>query len=573
MGSMSETRMKLPIGGQHGLLLALITGYAVWAGVSDRLALGDSLGLWLVLGVGGVVGGLVHRLDGSGRSPRFALTFVLTAFALLPSPAGIAVALAAALTTRGGGVAGTYRSGAVTLAPLLGAVALAQLLAGFWFQTPKTHIALLLGLTVAFLVAQLAAFGLGSLLHLQPGEATLSGPMLRWRPPVLELLNVPLAWLLTSAIARDAWLQAAGVAGLTVFLGWNLMRLGRALHDLRRTNDALALRLSELGTLHAISREILSTLEPDQVFAIIERECEKLLSVDGCTIALRDRDTSALATVFQRCRGESIEKTRSGALLTSGLAVRVAATKRAVSIDDCCLLAPDSLYRGLPLSPRARSAAAVPLIVEEQVTGVIVLESSVVAAYDAHQLSVLTTIAQQAAVAIENARNYQLATVDSLTGFSSRDYFFRRLEEEHTRVGRYGGQFALLMLDLDGFKDINDRHGHQAGDLYLRGIAETVREQLREADLPCRYGGDEFCVLLPETELKGAQVIAERIRVAVASRAIGTEAESLSTTISVGVAAFPDHDSGELKGLLRNADEALYRAKRAGRNCVVPFAA
>ena len=140
-------------------------------------------------------------------------------------------------------------------------------------------------------------------------------------------------------------------------------------------------------------------------------------------------------------------------------------------------------------------------------------------------------------------------------------------------MGRYGGQFALLMLDLDGFKDINDRHGHPAGDLYLRKIAETVREQLRDADLPCRYGGDEFCVLLPETELSGAQVIAERIRDAVAARSIGTEGESLHTTISVGVAAFPDHDSGELKGLLRNADEALYRAKRAGRNCVVPFAA
>ena len=176
-------------------------------------------------------------------------------------------------------------------------------------------------------------------------------------------------------------------------------------------------------------------------------------------------------------------------------------------------------------------------------------------------------------MAIENARNYELATVDSLTGFCSRDHFFRRLEEEHTRVRRYGGQFALLMLDLDGFKAINDSHGHLAGDHYLKGIAQTVRDQLRDADLPCRYGGDEFCVLLPETELAGAQIIAERIRDAVSSRVLGSDGQILRTTISVGVAAFPDHDSGQLSGLVRNADEALYRAKRAGRNCVEPFAA
>jgi diguanylate cyclase (GGDEF)-like protein len=163
--------------------------------------------------------------------------------------------------------------------------------------------------------------------------------------------------------------------------------------------------------------------------------------------------------------------------------------------------------------------------------------------------------------------------VDSLTGFFLRDYFFRRLEDECRRVRRYGGRFSLLMVDLDEFKQINDRNGHLAGDHYLRSISETIRAQLRAADLACRYGGDEFCLLLPETDRAGAQIIAERIRDAVSQKCVGLDQAALRTTASIGIAAVPEHDEGEYLALMRKADEALYRAKRAGRDCVVPFAA
>ena len=96
---------------------------------------------------------------------------------------------------------------------------------------------------------------------------------------------------------------------------------------------------------------------------------------------------------------------------------------------------------------------------------------------------------------------------------------------------------------------------------------------MRAADLPCRYGGDEFCLLLPETELRGASAIAERIRIAVAREIVGVEGVALRTTASIGVAVHPRHGARDVAGLLRNADEALYRAKRAGRDCVVPYAA
>jgi diguanylate cyclase (GGDEF)-like protein len=218
-----------------------------------------------------------------------------------------------------------------------------------------------------------------------------------------------------------------------------------------------------------------------------------------------------------------------------------------------------------------RSVLAVPLLVGERVVGVLSLQSRRPRAYDEHQLSVLATIAQQAAVAVENAHHYTLATIDSLTGLHLRDYFFRRFEEEYTRVKRYAGAFSILMLDLDGFKEINDHHGHLAGDRYLRALGAAIRTRMRGADLACRYGGDEFCILLPETDLAGARPIAERLRLALARLVVDVEDASLRTTVSIGIASYPEHDTGELKGLLLRADQALYQAKRAGRDRVVPF--
>jgi diguanylate cyclase (GGDEF)-like protein len=218
------------------------------------------------------------------------------------------------------------------------------------------------------------------------------------------------------------------------------------------------------------------------------------------------------------------------------------------------------------------STLAVPLIVEERVVGVLMVQSVLRDAYDEHHLAVLTTIAQQAAVAIENARNYRMATVDSLTGVSLRDYFFQRVKEEHHRASRYSSRFALLMIDLDGFKAINDAFGHQVGDRYLSLLGMEIRTHLRSADIACRYGGDEFCVLLPETGFEGARTIAERLRHAVANLSIELDGESAATTASIGMAIFPEHGADSLASLLKHADQALYRAKRQGKNQVLPFA-
>ncbi len=366
-------------------------------------------------------------------------------------------------------------------------------------------------------------------------------------------------------------LAFAGLFALALTGGVAVRRLARAERALSESRESLSSRLGELETLHSISREIVSSMDLARVFGTLERECRKIFDVDFFFVATVDPKTRQLRVVYRRQDEEPARETVCP--LGNSLASWVITEKRSLRVDDFRKDPLDLPFRPQVVDEQIRSALAVPLMVEDRVTGVLSVQSRRSDAYDDHQLSVLYTIGQQAAVAIENARHFEMATVDSLTGLFLRDYFFRRLEEEHGRALRYTGSFVLLMTDLDGFKEINDRHGHPAGDRYLRALGTTVREQLRTADLACRYGGDEFCLLLPQTEPRGAQIIAERLRTAVSMLSVETEGVVMRTTMSIGLAAFPSHESGDLPSLLRKADQALYQAKRSGRDRVSSFAA
>jgi diguanylate cyclase (GGDEF)-like protein len=345
----------------------------------------------------------------------------------------------------------------------------------------------------------------------------------------------------------------------------------RLRRDLSAARREIADRETELATLHALGLEVVTSLRPERVFATLERGCRKVFDFDGCLVALADPASGELRTAFRHRRRRTTEF--DARFPVEGLFGWARQARRGTRIDDLAQLPDDTPFRGEWLAPGTRSLLAVPLLVGAEVVGVLTLQSERVAAWDDRALALLATIAQQAAIALESARRHERATVDSLTGLYVRDHFFARLADEDERARRYGGGFALLMADLDGFKDINDRHGHLAGDRFLREIAETLRQQLRAADVACRFGGDEFCLLLPQTGADGARTIAERIRSAIARRVVSFEGLALRSTVSIGFAVYPEHDGGDLQRLLRKADEALYRAKRAGRDRVVPFAA
>jgi len=178
----------------------------------------------------------------------------------------------------------------------------------------------------------------------------------------------------------------------------------------------------------------------------------------------------------------------------------------------------------------------------------------------------------QAAIALENVRLHRLvarqASTDGLTDLANRREFEESLANEISRAERFGHSLALILADLDNFKQVNDRFGHQAGDEVLRTFADILRETVRDIDVAARYGGEEFAVLLPQTDIAGAERLAERLREAVETRPMAEAHSSpVVVTSSFGVAAFPEAKTSA--GLFGAADEALYRAKRAGKNCVV----
>ncbi|MCX5707621.1 MAG: GGDEF domain-containing protein [Candidatus Omnitrophica bacterium] len=183
-------------------------------------------------------------------------------------------------------------------------------------------------------------------------------------------------------------------------------------------------------------------------------------------------------------------------------------------------------------------------------------------------------LVQQFLLGLKRAVLYQhvqeMATLDGLTQVFTRRYWFQRSEEELERSRKFQYSFSCLMIDVDKFKDFNDTYGHLVGDAILAAVARVIKENIRQIDLLGKYGGEEFCVILTETDIQGAQFVAERIRSAAQDAVVQAYDEVLSVTISIGISGFPN-DGADLTGLVDKADQALYQAKETGRNRVCVF--
>jgi diguanylate cyclase (GGDEF)-like protein len=251
-------------------------------------------------------------------------------------------------------------------------------------------------------------------------------------------------------------------------------------------------------------------------------------------------------------------------ILESAVAVTGAASARLVAEGTELARSGSSKGGGPPL--------AIALSADEASGAMLVLYPPDESGFDDDAVYLAEWLAGRASIALQNAHLHrltrQLASTDELTQLANRRHFDEALGSEVVRAERFRDPVAVVVADLDNFKDVNDRYGHDVGDLVLRAFASVIREKVRDVDLPARYGGEEFTVLLPATGAEGGRQLAERLRVAVEELSISVgDGRTVRVTSSFGVASFPEERSGA--ALMRAADRALYRAKAAGKNTVV----
>jgi diguanylate cyclase (GGDEF) domain len=211
----------------------------------------------------------------------------------------------------------------------------------------------------------------------------------------------------------------------------------------------------------------------------------------------------------------------------------------------------------------------VPLKAKGSVNGLLIVADKIGGGeFDVYEREYALNLGGLAAIAINNVALFELTTTDAMTRLRMKHYFYSMLVERMGEAASTGGKLSVMMIDIDFFKRFNDEYGHSCGDHVLKRVAREIQANVRSMDLASRYGGEEFCVLLPETDLERARAVAERVRVGIESAVTEYEGRSLSVTASLGVAEYDRRRDASAKALLDRADRAMYDSKQAGRNRV-----
>lgn len=310
-----------------------------------------------------------------------------------------------------------------------------------------------------------------------------------------------------------------------------------------KLNEELKRRLAELHAVSEITELIHSSLDFDNVGPLVLDILTKVINVPSCCLFVVDK--SRAETLFTASVG------------MSGIPV----TPRISALSDTGIETTDDHF------------SCTSVVNHKQLMVVFCAANEIIEGMSQEDMLVLQAVSNELVVAVENSQLYKLtkrlAITDELTGLFNYRYLQQRLDEEIERARRYHKDLSFIMIDVDDFKLFNDTNGHIAGDGALADFSNVIRKVVREVDIVCRYGGEEFSVILPETDAAGAFVVAEKLREAVDKHdfkdADGNGGAHLS--VSVGLASFPGHADNK-EALLRAADDALYTAKSGSKNCV-----
>jgi diguanylate cyclase (GGDEF)-like protein len=359
----------------------------------------------------------------------------------------------------------------------------------------------------------------------------------------------------------------------TYFLVSSRVRISSENNQLVKLSAKLDSKAKQMETLFNVSKKIGSKLEVKSVLQIAVNDAVSSLEVTAATVHLfsspSDLLTVASGNGLSKRAIESIDNLKVG----EGAAGWVAMAGEPLTIDK---IEEDNRCNGFR-GTRVSSLLAVPMTLGVRTIGVLTVYSTVSRQFTNEDIGFLSALAGQAAVAEETAKLHeqteQLSLVDELTGLYNVRKLKIALKEEIRRAKRFDHKFTFIMADIDHFKDYNDRYGHQAGDVVLRSVATTIVSSSRSVDMAFRYGGEEFSLILPETDKLEALEVAERIRKAVELQPVDETSNQLDDriTISIGLASYPE-DTTLSAELIRLADTALYEAKHSGRNRVAATA-
>ncbi|MEI6862928.1 MAG: sensor domain-containing diguanylate cyclase [Candidatus Omnitrophota bacterium] len=342
--------------------------------------------------------------------------------------------------------------------------------------------------------------------------------------------------------------------------------LQKKFEALRLAEEDIRARESATVGLYEITRDMSAQLKFNDIFKVFSHFLKSNFNFKKCELLVLEKDgvsSNHLGKVYGVWREDSTLGSERVVDYEKMIRFFLARPERVIIRDIKNSADTDDIGLG---DPTTSSFIGIPLLVGGKPVAILTIEN-----LSEDEMEKFGILAIQLSLEIKKVFLYEtvekMAVTDSLTGLYVRRYFTERLDEELSRSARHGLKFSFLMLDIDDFKKINDTYGHLVGDVVLKDIGSIIKENVREIDLICRYGGEEFAAMLPETSNEGAFVVAERIRKRAEEHVFRAYDETLKLTVSLGVATYPD-DSLNHQGIIEAADGALYKGKRSGKNVV-----